>query len=115
MVNPAYFDLIGHLSHFDIDECTLRLWSEAPMCSDHAHIRRLAQVDSNTLIVFIAPNWLCDYETVLHQNVRQHAVFPIAHMPAIIPLRAIGCRPLVYTAPRRKKAKANSQNAHHIW
>ncbi len=20
MVNPAYFDLIGHLSHFDIDE-----------------------------------------------------------------------------------------------
>ncbi len=67
------------------------------MCSDQAHIRRLAQVNSNTLIVFIAPNCLCDYETLLHQNLRQHAVFPIAHMPAIIPLRTIGCRPLVYT------------------
>ncbi len=88
MVNPAYFDLIGHLSHFDIDECSLRLWSEAPMCSDHAHLRRLAQVNSNTLIVFIAPNRLCDYETLLHQNVRQHAVFPVDHVPEIIPLRA---------------------------
>ncbi len=99
MVNPAYFDLIGHLSHFDIDECSLRLWSEAPMCSDHAHLRRLAQVNSNTLIVCIAPNRLCDYETLLHQNVRQHAVFPIDHVPAIIPLRAtvgmraVGCWP----------------------
>ncbi len=102
MVNPAFFDLIGHLSHFDIDERSLRLWSEAPMCSDHAHLRRLAQVNSNTLIVFIAPNRLCDFETLLHQNVHQYAVFPIAHVPAIIPLRAtvgthaVGCRPLAY-------------------
>ncbi len=101
MVSPAYFDLIGHLSHFDIDEHSLRLWSEAPMCSDHAHLCRLAQVNSNTLIVFIAPNRLCDYETLLHQNVCQHAVFPIAHMPAIITLRAtvgmraLGCRTLL--------------------
>ncbi len=97
MVNPAYFDLIGH---FDIDKHSLRLWSEARMCSDHAHIRRLAQVNSNTVIVFIAPNRLCDYETLLHQNVRKHEVFPNAHVPAIIPLRAtvgtraVGCRPL---------------------
>ncbi len=71
------------------------------MCSDHAHIRRLAQVNSKTLIVFIAPNMLYDYEELLHQNVCQHAVFPIAHVPAIIPLRAtvgtcaVGFRPLV--------------------
>ncbi len=71
------------------------------MCNGHAHIRRLAQVTSHTLIVFIAPNRLCDYEKLLHQNVRQYAVFPIAHVPAIIPLRAtvgtraIGRRPLV--------------------
>ncbi len=58
------------------------------MCSDHAHILRLAQVNSNTLIVFIASKRLCDYETLLHQNVHQHAVFPIAHVPAII--RATG-------------------------
>ncbi len=38
------------------------------MCSDHVHIRRLAQVNYNTLIVFIAPNRLCDYETLLHQK-----------------------------------------------
>ncbi len=63
------------------------------MCSDHAHFRRLAQVNSNTLIVFIAPNRLCDYETLLHQNVCQHAVFPIAHVPAIIPLCATGRLP----------------------
>ncbi len=63
------------------------------MCSDHTHIHRLAQVHSNTLIVFTAPNRLCDYEELLHQNVRQHAVFPIAHVPAIIPLRAtVDCR-----------------------
>ncbi len=71
------------------------------MCSDHAHLCRLAQVNSNTLIVFIAPNGLCDYETLLHQNVCQHAVFPIAHMSAIITLRAtvgmraVGCRTLL--------------------
>ncbi len=58
------------------------------MCSDHVHLHRLAQVNSNNLIVFMAPNRLCDYETLLHQNVHQHAVFPIAHVPAIIPLRA---------------------------
>ncbi len=58
------------------------------MCSDHARLCRQAQFNSNTLIVFIAPNRLCDYETLLLQNARQHAVFPIAHMPAIIPLRA---------------------------
>ncbi len=46
------------------------------------------QVSSNTLIVFIAPNRLCDYETLLHQNVLQHAVFPVAYVPVIIPLRA---------------------------
>ncbi len=73
------------------------------MCSDHVHLHRLAQVNSYTLIVFIAPNRLWDYETLLHQNVRQHAVFPIDHMPANIPLRAtvgtraVGCRPLVQT------------------
>ncbi len=68
------------------------------MCSDHARIRRLAQVHSNTLIVFIAHNRLCDYKKLLHQNVRQHAVFPIAHVPAIIPrvpLLTVGCRPLI--------------------
>ncbi len=52
------------------------------------YVLALAQVNSNTLIVFIAPNRLCDYETLLHQNARQHAVFPIAHKQAIIPLRA---------------------------
>ncbi len=52
-------------------------------------------------LVCIAPNRLCDYEKLLHQNVHQLAVFPIAHVPAIIPLRAtvdtraVGCRPLV--------------------
>ncbi len=71
MVNPAYFDWIGHLSHFYIDQRSLRLWSEAPMCSGHVRIRRLAQVNSHTLIVFIAPNRLCDYEKLLHQNLRQ--------------------------------------------
>ncbi len=67
------------------------------MCSDHTHIRRLAQVNSYTLIVFIAHNRLCDYEMLLHLNVRQHAVFPIAHVPLIIPLLATvgtgGCEP----------------------
>ncbi len=57
------------------------------MCSGHARIRRLAQVNSHTLIVFIAPKVLCDYDKLLHQNVRQYAVFP-AHVPASIPLRA---------------------------
>ncbi len=66
------------------------------MCSDHLHLRRLAQVNYNTLIVFIAPNRLCDYDKLLYQNVRQHAVFPIAHMPEIILLSAtVGCRPLI--------------------
>ncbi len=67
MVNLAYFDLIGYLSHFDIDERLLRLWCEAPMCSDHAHLCRLAQVNSNTLIVFIAPNRLCDWDVITSQ------------------------------------------------
>ncbi len=59
------------------------------MCSGRARIRRLAQVNSShTLIVFIAPKRLCDYEKLLHHNVRQYAGFPIAHVPAIIPLRA---------------------------
>ncbi len=31
---------------------------------------------------------MCDYEKLLPQNVHQYAVFPIARMPAIIPLRA---------------------------
>ncbi len=72
------------------------------MCSDHACIRRLAQVNYHTLIAFIAPNRLCDYEKLLNLNVRQHAVFPIAHVPALIPLRAtvgtcaVGCQPLCY-------------------
>ncbi len=47
------------------------------------HIQK--QVNSNTVIVFIAPNRLCDYETLLHQNVRQHAVFPIAHVSSDYP------------------------------
>ncbi len=38
-------------------------------------VRRLAQVNSHTLIVFIAPNRLCDYDNLLHQNIRQYAVF----------------------------------------
>ncbi len=58
------------------------------MCSGHVRIRRLAQVNSHTLIVFTAPKMLCDYEKLLHQNVCQYAVFPIAHVPASIPLRA---------------------------
>ncbi len=58
------------------------------MCSGHARIRRLAEVNSHTLIVFTAPKMLCDYEKLLYQNVRQYAVFPIAHVPASIPLRA---------------------------
>ncbi len=62
MVNAAYFDLIGHLSHFDIDERSLRLWSEAPMCSDNAHIRRLAQVNANTLTEYLGP---CDISVFL--------------------------------------------------
>ncbi len=64
------------------------------MCSGRVRIRR---VNSHTLIVFIAPNRLCDYEKLLHQNVCQYTVFPIARVPAIIPLRAVGCRPLIYT------------------
>ncbi len=44
------------------------------MYSNHAHIHRLAQVNSNTLIVLIALNRLCDYEKLLHENVCQHAV-----------------------------------------
>ncbi len=39
------------------------LWSEAPMCSDHAHICRF-RVNSNTFIVFIAPNRLCDWDVI---------------------------------------------------
>ncbi len=36
---------------------------------------------------------MCDYEKLLHQNARHHAVFPIAQVPAIIPLRAtVGTR-----------------------
>ncbi len=58
------------------------------MCSGHARIRRLAQVNSHTLIVFIAPKMLCDYDKLLHEYVCQYAVFPIAHVPAIIPLHA---------------------------
>ncbi len=55
------------------------------MCSDHVRICRLARVNSHTLlIVFVAPKRLCDYEKLLHQNVHQHAVFPIAHVPEII-------------------------------
>ncbi len=61
------------------------------MCSDHTHLRRIAKVNSNTLIVFIAPNRLCDYETLLHQNVHQHAVFPIAIIP--FGTRAVGADP----------------------
>ncbi len=59
------------------------------MCSGHVRIRRLAQVNSHTLIVFIAPKMLCDYEKLLHQNVCQYAIFPIAHVPAIIRLRRL--------------------------
>ncbi len=55
------------------------------MCNGHAHIRRLAQVTSHTLIVFIAPNRLCDYEKLLHQNVHQYAVFPIYFFSVIWP------------------------------
>ncbi len=49
-----------------------------------------------------SPNRLCDYEKLLNLNVRQHAVFPIAHVPVLIPLRAtvgtcaVGCQPLCY-------------------
>ncbi len=76
MVNAAYFDLIGHLSHFDIDECSLRLWSEAPMWSDHAHICRLAQVNANTLIVFIAPKRLYDYWDAITSKCTSACSFP---------------------------------------
>ncbi len=48
-------------------------------------------------MVCIARNRLCDYDKLLHRNVRQYADFPIDRVPAIIPLRAtvaVGCRPL---------------------
>ncbi len=63
--------------------------TEAPMCNDHVRIRRLGQVNAHTLIVFIAPNRLCDYEKLLHQNVRQHAVFPIPN--SLFPSRTSDC------------------------
>ncbi len=70
------------------------------MCSGYGCIRRLSQINSHTLIIFIAPKRLCDCEKLLHQNVCQYAVFPIARESAIIPLRAtvgthaVDCQPL---------------------
>ncbi len=70
------------------------------MCSGYGCIRRLSQINSHILIIFIAPKRLCDYEKLLHQNVCQYAVFLIARVSGFIPLRAtvgthaVDCRPL---------------------
>lgn len=64
------------------------------------HICKLVQVNSHNLLVFIDPNRQYNYDEWSPLNVLRYTVFPIAHMPVIIPLLAtvgtcaIGCRPL---------------------
>lgn len=104
-VNPAHFDLIGHLNNSDIDKAVrLLIWSVSYVQQSREwfarvmRICRLVHVNSHTLKVIITPNRHVSMRTITSKCMLVCS-FPYCSCASDYPY-AIGCWPLSYSIIR---------------